>query len=386
MQTKKNTRNPKTRKAKILLIFWRYLPRLVLLGVILIIISLMNTISSEKVRLAKEKAASQAQGRKPVNTVLLEIKPTAIEDSLNLPGIIEPWTRLELLARINGSIVEVLVKEGDLVEQGDVLARIESDDYRIALDSARAAYNLARADFERSKLMLASKTVPKAGLEESESTMLIAKAAMEDAKLKLSRCTITAPISGVIRRLDAKVGLLLSVGDPVCEILQNDRVKAVVGIPESDVDAVSRLEEVEITIQALENRQVTGKKYFLAPSPETSARLYRIELELDNKSGDILPGMFLRAKVVKQVVEDGLAVPLYSVITRNNEQFVFVAENDVVRKQPVKLGIIEKWLVQVTEGLQSGDRVVIEGHREVEDGQEIKVIHELSEPDNLFNL
>lgn len=386
MEANTNNREPKTGKAKILFIFWRYLPRLVLLGVILIIFSLMGTIGNEKARLEKEKAESQALGRKPVNTVLLDIQPSTIQDTLNLPGMIEPWTRLELMAKLHGSIDEVLVQEGDTVEQGQVIARIEPDDYRIALESAQAAYKLAKSEYERNKVMLKTKAVPLAGLEQSESTMLTAKAAMEDAELKLSRCSIKAPMHGVIRRLDAKVGLLLSIGDPVAEILQIDRLKAVIGIPESDISAVGRLSEVDVTIQALNDRVITGKKHFLASSPETTARLYRLELELDNSTKDILPGMFIRANVIKQTVENAVSVPLYSVITRNNEQFVFIARNDVVHKQPVKLGIIEKWQVQVTDGLQAGDKVVIEGHREVEDGQQIKVIHEVTDPSNLMKM
>jgi len=383
MNTDNNSRDPKTTRAKILFVLWRYMPRLALLGVILVIISLMGTINSEKARLEKEKAESQAQERKPVNTVLLVTQPTTVTDAINLPGMIEPWTRLELMAKVRGSIDEVLVQEGDFVEQGQVLARIESDDYRIALESALAAYKLAKADYERNKIMLSKKAIPVAGLEMSESTMLTAKAAMEDAELKLSRCTITAPMNGVVRRLDAKVGLFLSIGDPVAEILQIDRVKAVVGIPESDVNAVSRINEVDIVIQALDNRLMTGKKHFLASSPETAARLYRLELGLDNTTGDILPGMFLRANVVKETVENAITVPLYSVITRNDDQYVFVARDEIVHKQPVKLGIIEKWQVQITEGLQAGDKVVIEGHRDVEDGQQVKVIHEVTDPTSL---
>jgi len=206
---------------------WRNLPRLLLLFLVVLFLVLMGTISAEKARLVAEKAASQAVGRKPVNTVLLELQPTTIQDAINLPGVIEPWTRLELLARLNGSIREVLVQEGSVVTPGQVIARIEEDDYRIALDSARAAHSRAKADYERKKIMLSKKTLPVADLELSEAQLLTAQAAMEDAELQLARCAITAPMGGVIRRLDAKVGLFLSVGDPVGEILEIDRVKAV---------------------------------------------------------------------------------------------------------------------------------------------------------------
>lgn len=381
--TQKTPRNPQNRRGRILMFVWRNIPRLVLVCIILLIVMLAVRISKEKAQLQAEKAATQAQQEKPVNAVLYELQPVTMHDAINLPGVIEPWTRLELLAKIGGSIDQVLVQEGSTVKKGDVLARIEEDDYRIALDSATAAYKRALSEYERKKAMLSKKITSQAELELSETQMLTAKAAMEDAQLQLSRCTITAPMSGVIKRLDAKIGLFLSIGDPIAEILQIDRVKAVVGIPESDVDAVRQLSEVDLTIQALGDLQITGKKYFLAPAPETTARLYRLELAIDNSSGTILPGMFFRANILKQTIDNAISVPLYSVITRNNEQFVFVAEDGKVQKRLVKLGIIDQWLVQITDGLHAGDKVVIEGHRDVEDGQQVNIIKTVSDPEGL---
>ena len=111
--------------------------------------------------------------------------------------------------------------------------------------------------------------------------------------------------------------------------------------------------------------------------------LYRLELELANPDGDLLPGMFLRAQVVKTVVPDAFSIPIYSVITRNNEQFVFVVRDGVVHKQPVVLGIMEKWMIQAAEGLKAGDMLVIEGHREVEEGQPVNVLQVITDPTRL---
>ena len=144
MNIQNNNRQPDTRRSQVLLILWHNLPRVALICILLIIIALMVTCSRKKSRLEEEKAASRAQDRKPVNTVLLELQPATIQDAINLPGIIEPWIRLELMAKVNGSIIEVLVQEGSVVEQGQILARIEPDDYRIALVSANAAYTFGR--------------------------------------------------------------------------------------------------------------------------------------------------------------------------------------------------------------------------------------------------
>jgi membrane fusion protein (multidrug efflux system) len=349
----------------------------VLVGVI---IGLSGTIKAEKERLTDEKMGAIATERSPVNVVLLDVAPTTIYDRINLPGVIEPWEKLSVLAKIHGTVIEVEVSEGETVTKGQVIARIDPDDFRIALDSARATFELAVAKHKRLASLYEEGIVPEAEIENLEAQVKTSKAALENAELMLSRCTITAPISGVIRRLDAKEGLLLSVSDPVAEILQVDKVKAVVGIPESDVALVRDIKEVSLTIQALENKKIVGRHHFLASSPEIGARVYRLELAIDNKDNLILPGMFFRAKLVKRVITDTVAVPLFTVIKREDRQFVFVEENGVAKQLPVELGIIEDWRVQITKGLSPGSRVVVEGHRDIENGYKLKTVRVIGDP------
>ncbi len=378
MKPPESSRSPL--KVRLLRLVWNNLPRVALAGLVVLIFLLMGMVGGKKDRLLQEKLAAQVEHKALVNAVLLEVKPQSMEDAINLPGTVEPWTRLELMAKISGAIEAVKVKEGDLVKTGQVLALMEADDYRVAVDVARAAHTLAKADFERGRSMHETKVIPTASLESAAARLQTAAAELERAQLQLSRCTITAPMDGVVKRLDAKVGLYLGVGDPLGELLRIDRVKAVVGIPESDVDAVRRLDQVGLTIRALDDRQVTGQKQYLASAPDTGAFLYRMELALDNPGHEILPGMFFRARVVKHRFDEALAVPLYSIISRGDEQYVFVAEGETVRKQRVSLGVIEGWQVQITEGLKPGDRVLLEGQREVEDGQKIKVVKVVADP------
>jgi membrane fusion protein (multidrug efflux system) len=269
---------------------------------------------------------------------------------------------------------KVEVSEGETVSKGQVIARIDPDDFRIAVDSARASFELASANYKRLASLFEQEIVAKAEIDKLEAQVKTSRAALENAELMLSRCTIKAPISGVIRSLDATEGLLLSVSDPVAEILQVDRVKAVVGIPESDVALVKNIKEVSLIIQALDNKEVVGRHHFLAGSPESGARLYRLELAIDNEGNLIMPGMFFRAKLVKRVIKDTVAVPLFTVIKREDQQFVFVEEDGVAKKLPVELGIMEDWRVQITKGLSPGSRVVVEGHRDIDHGHKLKTV------------
>ena len=349
----------------------------VLIGVI---IGLSGTIKAEKQRMTDEKIGAISTERAPVNVVLLDVAPTTIYDRINLPGVIEPWEKLSVLAKIHGTVVKVEVNEGETVTKGQVIARIDPDDFRIAVDSARATYELATAQHKRLASLFDEGIVPEAEIEKLEAQVKTSKASLENAELMFSRCTITAPISGVIRRLDATEGLLLNVSDPVAEILQVDKVKAVVGIPESDVALVRDIKDVTLTIQALDNKEIVGRHHFLASSPENDARLYRLELAIDNEDNLIMPGMFFRAQLVKRVITDAVAVPLFTVIKREDQQFVFVEEDGVAKKLPVELGIMEDWRVQITKGLSPGSRVVVEGHRDIDHGNKLKTVRVIDDP------
>jgi membrane fusion protein (multidrug efflux system) len=374
---------PNTPRGKIVYFIWNNLPRFVLLGMIVLIIILMGSIKDQSELIAANKAAEVSQEKPPVNAITLTLSPTTITDRINLPGSVEPWTRLKLMAKINGTITEVQVRGGDRVKKGDILARIDEADFRIALQRAEAAYNLAKADFNRDKSIYDKGVIPTATLDANRTNMQTAKADYDNAKLLLSRTIVTSPMDGIIRRMDAKIGLQLSVGDPIAEILEVDRMKGVIGIPESDVTAVRGIKNVDITVQALNDKVINAQKYFLSPSPGTFARLYNLELEIDNSDGEVLAGMFVRADVVKKRIENTLTVPFYSVISRNDEQYVFVEEEGVAKKRKVRLGIMEKWMVQITDGLKPGDRILVEGHREVEDSQKINVIKTFTSSEEL---
>jgi membrane fusion protein (multidrug efflux system) len=377
---KTNYEKPKSTRGKIVFFLWYNIPRFVLLGMVVLIVMLFYAISDKKAAIQAEQEAAIKQERPPVNTVVMQALPTTISDRINLPGSIEAWTYLDLTAKIAGTVEEVLANEGDTVKKGDILLKIDSDDYRIALERAQAAYKLAKADYQRDKTVYAKGVIPPAELEARETGMQTAKADLDNAQLRYERCMVKAPIDGVVRRLEAKTGMFLGVGDPIGEMLQLDRVKAVIGIPESDVTAVGKLSRINVAISALGDYVASGKVHYISSSPETLARLYRLELELDNPEHRILPGMFVRADIIKQSNKQALSIPFYSIISRNDEQYIFIENDGVVEKRNVKTGIMEGWMIEITDGLAPGEHVVVEGHRDVEDGRKVQVVKVITDP------
>ncbi|MFQ5587138.1 MAG: hypothetical protein ACE5GF_10030, partial [Thermodesulfobacteriota bacterium] len=94
-------------------------------------------------------------------------------------------------------------------------------------------------------------------------------------------------------------------------------------------------------------------------------------------------GMFARAEVVKREVADAIVIPLYAVITRRDDRFVFVEEGGKARARRVKVGILDGWRIQILDGLKAGERVIVVGHRSVEEGQEVNVARTVTDPREL---
>ena len=358
----------------------RFLPLLVLLVLILIAVGLGAKVKNEQSRLLEEKSNAVIQERPPVNVVEQELVPGIIRDRMNLPGMVEPWENLGILAEVRGLVEEVLVEEGSHVKQGDLIARLDAGDYENRRNSIKAAYNLALINLKRLSGLHEQEIIAQSRYDSVKADVESLEADLATAELQLKRCFIKSSIAGIVNELPAKKGLYLAVGDPVATVLDIERLKVIVGIPESDVDAVRKIDRFEITIEALGNKEITGTKYFLAIAPESLAQVYRLELEVENKLEEILPGMFARVEIIKQEFPDALAIPLYAVISRDNKHYVYVEENNVAKLQEVKLGILDGWQIQIIEGLKPGGKVIVVGQRSVDEGQRLNVVKKVTNP------
>lgn len=360
--------------------FKKFLPLLVLLLLIIIIIILGGIIKGERSRLLEEKSNAVVQERPPVNVVEQELIPGMLRDRLNLPGMVEPWESLVILAEVPGVVKEVLIEEGSHVKQGDLIARTDTSDYENTINSIKASYNLALINQKRLSGLRQQEIISQSEIDTIKAEVVSLEADLAIAKVKLERCYIRSSISGIVNELPAKKGLYLAVGDPVATVLDIERLKVTVGIPESDVAAVRKLDTFDLKIEALGNKEITGTKHFLAVAPESMAQVYRLELKVDNRSEEILPGMFARVEIVKQEFPAALAIPLYAVISRDNMHYVYLEENGVAKLQEVELGILDGWQIQITGGLRPGEKVIVVGQRSVDEGQKLNVVKKVISP------
>jgi membrane fusion protein (multidrug efflux system) len=371
-------------KTKILRFLWGIFPWLLVGLIVAFIVIMGGRIIEEQGRLAEAKKAAMKKEVPAVRVITLTLKSERLEDKISLPAEVEPFEDLWVKAEVSGQVVGIPVKEGQRVKDGQILVKLDDRDYRSRLARIEANYRLARQDYERMAALVKKNIAAESKLEEIEARLEDLSAQRSEAQLALDRTAITAPIDGRLNEIKAKKGELLDVNQPVAQILQFQKVKVTVGVPESDVAAVMGLEEAEVIIEALENRRVKGTKVFLSSQPRTMARLYDLELMVPNPDGQILPGMFGQVELVKKVFNQALAVPLYAVIAQGDDRFVYVEKDGQAEKRLIKLGVLVGWQVLVKEGLHPGERVIVVGHRFLDDGQAVKVIKNVSHPSEIL--
>jgi len=378
--SKSNTRS------KILRFIWGIIPWLMVGLIVVFIVNMGGRIKEKQTRLEEAKKAAIKKQVPAVRVITLTLKPRQLEDKINLPAQVEPYRDVWVKAEVPGQVVKVFVEEGQTVKKGQVLVKLDDRDYRSRVARIEANYKLAKLNHDRTSALVKKKLAAATKLDEIEALLKDLAAQRKEARLALSRTRITSPICCLLNELKAKEGDFVSVADPVAQILQLDQVKVTVGVPESDVAAIFDLDEAEVLIKALGKRRVRGRKVFLSRQPRTLARLYDLELVVPNPDRRILPGMFARVELVKRVFNQALAIPLYGVITQGNERFVYIEKDGRAKKRAVKLGALVGWQVHITSGLNADDRVIVVGHRLLDDGQQVEVIKNVIDPSEILKL
>ena len=373
-------------KGKILRFIWGIIPWLMVGLIVVFIVNMGGRIKEKQTRLEEAKKAAIKKQVPAVRVITLTLKPRQLEDKINLPAQVEPYRDVWVKAEVPGQVVKVFVEEGQTVKKGQVLVKLDDRDYRWRVARIEANYELAKLNHDRTSALVKKKIAAATKLDEIEALLKDLAAQRKEARLALSRTRITSPICCLLNELKAKEGDFVSVADPVAQVLQLDQVKVTVGVPESDVAAIFDLDEAEVLIEALGKRRVRGRKVFLSRQPRTLARLYDLELVVPNPDGRILPGMFARVELVKRVFNQALAIPLYGVITQGNERFVYIEKDGRAKKRDVKLGALVGWQVHITSGLNAGDRVIVVGHRLLDDGQQVEVIKNVIDPSEILKL
>jgi len=373
----------KTFLQKIAGFFLRIIPLCTAVILILVFtLFLTSKIKAKKAEIIQQQSHGDQLQKSATNVVTMKIEPAMIREMISLPGVAKPWISLEAVAEVRGKIIKKKVKEGQQVKKGDIVAIIDKRDYQNAYNSALASYETAKASEKRLTALVKKEFATQSQLDDAVARLKTAKANLDNAGLSLNRCTIHSPMKGIVDRIHIENGSFLNSGDPVIRILQIDKLKVEVGIPESDVDAVRKLNSFEMVIDALDNKKYTGYFHHLHKTADSFARVYTLEIRVENPDLQILPDMFARVNIIKKQEPRGLAVPMYAIVNLNNQIGVFVEKDGNAQFRPVQTGFMAGWKTQIKKGVKPNDHVVVVGHRLIDNGNQVnvtKVIDNLEE-------
>jgi membrane fusion protein (multidrug efflux system) len=308
----------------------------------------------------------------PVNVSVWKVEPTVLKDELALAGRLEPWVEVNVSSELGGTVQEVDFEKGRSVRQGQVLARIGTDLLEASLAEAEAELVAATANFNKTQELFDRQAVPRQELVSATSTLKRAEARMAGAKLRVDRSIIEAPVSGVALTREVEPGEVVPPGALVTVIHQVTRLKASIGIPEDDIAYFRIGGEAEIEVDAYPEREFRGTIHFLSPAATGANRTFPAELEIDNRSNELRPGMIVRVSLVRRVYQDAVVVPRDAVLERDTGHVLFVLSGDAAEMRRVKTGPSESGKIVVLEGLKPGETLIVSGHRNLVDGQRVR--------------
>ncbi len=310
-----------------------------------------------------------------VSTIV--VKDTLFNHYLELQGSVETKQNIVISPEFNGLLERIYVKEGQRVNKGQLLAKIDDGGISQQLAQMETQLALAKTTFERRQRLWEQNIG-------SEIEYLQAKAQYEgqqnsvaQMRSQVGKTTIRAPFSGTIEDVIAEQGTVVASGQTqIMRLVSLEDMYIEAEIPEDYLTSVSENTPVTINFPIL-NRTVDSKVRQASNYISPTNRTFRIEVAVPNKDKSIKPNLTARLKINDYTSEKALLIPL-SVISENadGEQYVYIAEGEdtpVAKRQIIETGRSQGQNIEVLSGLSNGDFVIKEGARTVKEGQELQI-------------
>ena len=307
----------------------------------------------------------------PVSVEIVE--PVTLRDVIFLPGETEASEDVKVAANTAGPVDWIGPREGQKVNKGDLLIKIDVSALKASLDHAQAAYKLAGDLYQRRLRLYDNKIIAKEELDQSETQRTLALTDLEQIKVRYNHGFPKSPITGIVNHLYLDVGEYADIGKPIADIVNIDKIKINVRVPELDVRFVKKGQQTSVKIDAFPDRTLIGTVDFVSFKADPATKTFLVRSIIDNPGHDIRPGMIGRVAFVRRVIADAVVAPLFTLVDKGGERIVFVEKDGVAESRTISIGVIEGDRVQITSGLNAGDHLIVKGQTEVEDGMKVIV-------------
>ncbi len=317
-----------------------------------------------------DKNAPTAPAMGPMPVTVLDMQPQSVPSSIEVMAQTEGARETEVRARVGGILVKRLYQEGDVVKSGQPLFQIDRAPYEIALAEAKARAEQTAREKQRLKGLADAKAISQKDYDDAASADAMAQAALRQAELNLSWTTVTAPVGGTSGRAVRSEGNLVSTGNDslLTSIYQTNPMWVSFSLGESDLAKLpgGRVTEnlvsgVELVMANGQVYQQKGKLNFVASNIDTTLGTQALRAEFTNPDGQLLPGQFVRIRLLTGQREGVFLVPQSAVLQTEQGTLVMTADGESkVAPRPVKTGEWhgKDWVI--LGGLQAGDKVIVD--------------------------
>jgi membrane fusion protein, multidrug efflux system len=273
----------------------------------------------------------------------------------------KPAGAAQLVPLAQGVLAEVTCSEGQHVEKGTVLFKLDSRVADIAVQKAEKAAAFATANYERQQKILPSGGTSEKALQEAQQQLAVAQGDLAAAQTEQSLLRVEAPFSGVITRILARPGEAVSTTTPLAELLDSSRLVASAQIAAAEINALKRGQSVEVRAEA-DARPVDATLSYVSPEVDPKNGTVLVHVALPPNNG-LYPGQFVTLRVVTREIKDCLAAPIESVVRdEEGHSVIAVVNGDNAALKPVKTGVRDGGLVEVEgAGIDAGTTVVTVG-------------------------
>ncbi len=303
-----------------------------------------------------------------------EITVSEQPEKLTYSGSIEADNTVSIGFSVAGRITAVYVQEGEHVSKGQLLAAIEPDTYQNNLDVASAGLEQAQDNFNRLDQLYKKNSLPERDYIAAKVALAQAQANSQSAAKNLRDTKLYASFSGIVTQKQTEAGATAAPGIPAFTLVKTDKVYAVAAITENEISSLKIGAEAQVSIPSL-NKEISGKVTIINPQADNFSKTYTVKVRLDNANGQLLPGMITDIIISTGKNQNAIIVPAQALVRDpDNINYVFVAkENNIAIKKRVSISKITGTNdVVVSKGLQAGDRLIVSGQTNLEDGSSIK--------------
>ncbi|MCA0305027.1 MAG: efflux RND transporter periplasmic adaptor subunit [Proteobacteria bacterium] len=337
-------------------------------------------------------ATAAAAAERPIELIpaeLYTIAPRGLVDVVRFTGTTQPIDQTIVKARVAGRLAEVLVREGDRVTKGQLLARFEANELQARVNERQSAVDAARADARwtardySDKQQLATRNIvsqsaldaSRATAENKASMVSVAEAQLEIARKNLADAEVLAPFDGVVGERLANQGESLPIDGKILALLDTSHVEVAAQMPAADVVRLRIDQPALVTLEGFGEREFKGRITRISPTTQAGSRSIPVYVEIVDRHEALRGGLFATGAVVVAEKGHALAVPIVSVRKDDQGEFVLAVEGDRLVRKPV--GVVRTWsrgeLAEV-KGLESGMTVIAAPLPGLRAGQPVKLL------------